>query len=421
MIGLEILPTNIPRALEKRCGLCTLFLFHCKASQYTLDREIGQTQNKKRKTTLILTSIIVVVSSIVIGILLIDKPSQKRLQEPTKPYPYYSEDVAFKNAQANITLSGTLTLPSKEGNHPAVILITGSGPQNRDSQVLGHKPFLVISDYLTKKGIAVLRYDDRGFGQSTGDFKSGTSLDFATDVESAVIYLKTRKEIDQNKIGLIGHSDGGMIAPMVAAKSQDIAFIVLLAGPGIQGVKLLMMRQELMARAMGMSETEIQESKKSNEKTFEIVSRSRDVQTIKKDLAIYTKENPPNIPIRFIPQGMTREQFVAARIDEITSPWFIYFLNYDPVPTLEKVKCPVLALNGSKDVQVPSQENLTAISHALKNGGNENVTIKELPNLNHFFQECKTCSLSEYATIDQTFSPIALAEISDWILRQIKN
>ena len=151
-----------------------------------------------------------------------------------------------------------------------------------------------------------------------------------------------------------------------------------------------MMRQELMARAMGMSETEIQESKKSNEKTFEIVSRSKDAQTIKTDLTTYSKENPPNIPRRFIPQGMTREQFVAAQIDEITSPWFIYFLNYDPVPTLEKVTCPVLALNGEKDVQVPSQENLTAISNALKNGGNENVTIKELPNLNHFFQECKT-------------------------------
>ncbi len=389
--------------------------------QNTVDRKIGQTQNKKRKVTLILTSIIVVVSSIVIGILLIDKPSKKRLQEPTKPYPYYSEDVAFKNAQANITLSGTLTLPSKEGSHPAVILITGSGPQNRDGEVLGHKPFLVICDYLTKRGVAVLRYDDRGFGQSTGDFKSGTSLDFATDVESAVTYLKTRKEINQNKIGLVGHSDGGMIAPMVAAKSEDVAFIVLLAGPGIQGGKLLVVRQELMARAMGMSEAEMLESKKSNEKTFEILSRSKDPQTIKADLIKYAKENPPNIPSRFIPPGMTREQFVAARIDEITSPWFIYFMNYDPVATLEKVACPVLALNGEKDVQVPSQENLTAISNALKNGGNENVTIKELPNLNHFFQECKTCSLSEYATIDQTFSPIALAEISDWILRQIKN
>jgi len=383
-----------------------------------MDRKISQPQNKKRKTTLVLITITMVVSSIVIAILMIGKPSKKRTQEPTEPYPYYSEDVTFNNEQANITLSGTLTLPSKEGNYPAVILITGSGPQNRDEEGLGHKPFLVISDYLTKKGIAVLRYDDRGFGQSTGDFKSGTSFDFATDVESAVTYLKSRREINQNKIGLIGHSDGGMIAPIVAARSHDVAFIVLLAGPGIQGGKLLMMRQELLAKAMGMSDVEINESKISNEKTFEIVSRSKDSKTIKADLIKYSKENPPNIPSRLLPPGMTKEEFVAAQIDEITSPWFIYFLNYDPATTLEKVTCPVLALNGEKDVQVPSQENLTAISNALKKGGNKNITIKELPNLNHFFQECKTCSLSEYATIDQTFSPIALTEISNWILKQ---
>ncbi len=383
-----------------------------------MDRHISQAKNKKIKTTLILTATIVVVSAIVTAIFLIDKPSKKRFQEPTQPYPYYSEDVAFKNPQANITLSGTLTLPSEEGNYPAVILITGSGPQNRDGEVVGHKPFLVIADHLTKKGIAVLRYDDRGYGQSTGDFKSGTSLDFAIDVESAVTYLKTRKEINQNKIGLVGHSDGGMIAPIVAAKSHDVAFIVLLAGPGIQGSELLKVRHELMARAVGMSEAEIQESKKSSEKTIEIVSRSKDTQVIKADLTKYLKENPPNIPSRLLPPGMTMEEIVAAQIDEFTSPWFVYFLNYDPATTLEKVTCPVLALNGEKDVQVPSQENLTAISNALKKGGNKNVIIKELPNLNHFFQECKTCLLSEYATIDQTFSPTALTEISDWVLRQ---
>src|SRR5688572_16381598 len=241
-----------------------------------MDGKAGQTQNRKRKTTLVLTTIVVLLSSIVITILLIDKPSNKRPQEPTKPYPYHSEDVIFQNEEASITLAGTLTLPSKEGAYPAVILNTGSGPQNRDGEVLGHKPFLVISDYLTKNGIAVLRYDDRGFGKSTGDFKSGTSLDFSTDVESAVIYLKTRKEINQQKIGLVGHSDGGMIAPMVAAKSEDVAFIVLLAGPGIHGRKLLVMRQELMAKAMGLSDAEVQESIKWNEKTFEIVSRSKD-------------------------------------------------------------------------------------------------------------------------------------------------
>ena len=200
-----------------------------------MDRKLSGTHNLKRKTMLILTAVVaVVVLSIVITILWKDKPSIKRPQEPTKPFAYYIEDVTFRNLQAHITLAGTLTLPTKEGNYPAVILITGSGPQNRDEEMLGHKPFLVISDHLTKNGIAVLRYDDRGFGQSTGDFKSGTSGDFATDVESAISYLKTRKEINRNKIGLVGHSDGAMIAPMVAAKSQDVAFVVLLAGLGFK-------------------------------------------------------------------------------------------------------------------------------------------------------------------------------------------
>lgn len=383
-----------------------------------MDKHITK-RNSVGKTTLAVIAAVLVLS-IALTVYFSNKPSKKKPQEPSKPYGYHSEDVTFQNTEANITLVGTLTLPSKEGSYAAVILITGSGPQNRDEEVFGHKPFLVISDYLTKKGIAVLRYDDRGFAQSTGDFKSGTSLDFATDVESAIAYLKTRKEIDKNKIGLVGHSDGAMIAPIVAAKSQDVDFIVLLAGPGIQGSKLLMMRSELMGRAIGMSEAEIQESKKINEKKFEIISRSKDPRTLKADLTKYSKENSENIPSHVIPPGMTKEQFVAAQIDEITSPWFIYFLNYDPAPTLEKVTCPVLALNGAKDVQVPSQENLTAISNALKRGGNDSVTIKEIPKLNHFFQECKTCSLSEYATIDQTFSPIALTEISDWILKQLK-
>lgn len=171
----------------------------------------------------------------------IEKVVVKRPQEPTEPYPYYSEDVTFKNATADISLAGTLTLPKKKGKYPVVILISGSGPQNRDCDLLGHKSFLVISDYLTRNGIGVLRYDDRGVEESTGDFDNATSADFATDVESAVEYLKSRKEIDKKNIGLVGHSEGGLIAPMVAAESEDIAFIVLLAGTGIQGDQLLLM------------------------------------------------------------------------------------------------------------------------------------------------------------------------------------
>ncbi|MCZ8215835.1 MAG: alpha/beta hydrolase, partial [Cyclobacteriaceae bacterium] len=170
----------------------------------------------------------------------VEKEKIVRPQEPAKPYPYYSEDVTFENKSAGISLAGTLTLPKKEGIFPVVILISGSGPQNRDEELMGHKPFLVLSDHLTKNGIAVLRYDDRGTALSKGDFKTATSADFATDVEAAMAYLKTRKEINKKKIGLIGHSEGGLIAPMVASRSKDVSFIVLLAGPGIPGDSILL-------------------------------------------------------------------------------------------------------------------------------------------------------------------------------------
>jgi len=350
----------------------------------------------------------------------IEKVVVKRPQEPSMPYPYYSEEVTFQNTNANITLSGTLTLPQKEGNFPVVILISGSGPQNRDEELLGHKPFLIISDYLTRNGIAVLRYDDRGVGQSKGDFKSATSADFATDVESAVVYLKTRKDINKKKIGLIGHSEGGIIAPMVASKSKDVSFIVLLAGPGIQGDKLLLLQQELIAKANGVSETDIKKSNEANAKMFDMIARSNDIQQLKTDLTISMNEILKNDTSAKIPNGMTREEFVSMQVDQIVSPWMLYFMKYDPAPALEKVRCPVLAVNGEKDLQVPPKENLEAIKNALTKGGNKKVTVIEFPNLNHLFQECKTGSPMEYSTIEQTFSPTALEEITKWIKVQTK-
>lgn len=348
----------------------------------------------------------------------IEKEVIKRPQEPTKPYSYYSEDITFPNSKANISLAGTLTLPKKEGNYPVVILISGSGSQNRDSELLGHKPFLVISDYLTKKGIAVLRYDDRGFGQSTGDSKTATSADFATDVESAVAYLKTRKEINLKKIGLMGHSEGGIIAPMVAAKSKDISFIVLLAGTGIQGDKIVLLQQELIAKANGDAETEIKKSVEGNAKVLEMVVQSNNDEKLKSELRNYLNELIKDNSDKEIPQGMTKDQYISLRVSAITNPWMQYFLKYNPQPTLEKVKCPVLAVNGEKDLQVPPKENLIAIKNALIKGGNKNVTTIEFPNLNHLFQESTTGSPSEYATIEQTFSPVALNEITKWIQKQ---
>ena len=350
----------------------------------------------------------------------IEKEVVKRPQEPSKPYSYYSEDVTFQNPKANISLAGTLTLPEKEGVFPVVVLITGSGPQNRDEELVGHKPFLVISDYLTKNGIAVLRYDDRGVAESKGDFKTATTADFATDVESAITYLKTRKEINKKQIGLVGHSEGGLIAPMVASKSKDVSFIVLLAGTGIQGDKLLLLQQELIAKANGASESDIKKSIQANANLFKMVLQSNDNQKLKADLTNKINEIVKNDNSSEIPKGMTKDQYIALQVDQITSPWMEYFMKYNPVPALEKVKCAVLAVNGEKDLQVPPKENLIAIKNALAKGGNKNVTTIEFPNLNHLFQECKTGSPNEYASIEQTFSPRALAEITQWIKSQTK-
>lgn len=345
----------------------------------------------------------------------IPKENAKRPQEPTKPYSYYSEEVTFQNPKANIALAGTLTLPKKEGNFPVAILITGSGPQNRDEELAGHKPFLVISDYLTKNGIGVLRYDDRGVGQSKGDFSTATSADFATDVESAIAYLKTRKEINPKKIGLVGHSEGGTIAPMVASKSKEVSFIVLLAGTGIQGNQLLLLQQELIAKASGISDAEIQKSIQTNAKIFEMVIKSNDNQKLKTDLTSLINET---IKKEEIPNGITKEELVSMQVNQITNPWMQYFIKFNPATALEKVKCPVLAVNGEKDLQVSPKENLSAIKNALTKGGNKNITTIEFPNLNHLFQECKTGLPQEYATIEQTFSPTALDEITKWIKLQ---
>ncbi|TBR20265.1 MAG: alpha/beta fold hydrolase [Chitinophagaceae bacterium] len=349
----------------------------------------------------------------------IEKPNLVKPQEPTKPYPYYSEEVIFENKKAGINLAGNLTLPKKDGVFPAVILISGSGPQNRNEELLGHKPFLVLSDYLTKNGIAVLRYDDRGTALSTGNFKTATSLDFATDVEAGIDYLKSRKEIDPKKIGLMGHSEGGLIAPIVASKSTDVAFIVLLAGPGIPGDQLLLLQQKLIGKAAGVSDEELQKSAVINRKIFDLVIKSTSVEQLTIDLTTHMRQ--------LLKEGLSGEQLkemsdadFAPQINQVANPWMRYFINYNPESTLEKVTCPVLAINGENDLQVPPKENLEAIKKALTKGGNRNVTIKELPGLNHLFQECVTGSPTEYSTIEQTFSPAALIEILNWIKQQTK-
>ncbi|HCY75470.1 MAG TPA: alpha/beta hydrolase [Ignavibacteriales bacterium] len=339
----------------------------------------------------------------------------RRPQEPKEPFPYKSEDIKFENKVDNITLAGTLTLPENGNNFPAVVMITGSGGEDRNEEVFGHKPFLVIADYLTRNGIAVLRFDDRGIGQSTGNQATGTSEDFVRDVLAGVDYLKSRTEINHSKIGLIGHSEGGMIAPMAAVKSDDVDFIILMAGTGISGDSILILQSELIQRAEGMPEEEIQKSLKEQREIYSMIVSSDDKTTLEKQLRDKFNSEYSAMSDDEKSKLGDPEVYLNMQIKTLTSPWFNYFIKYNPQPTLEKVKCPVLAINGGNDLQVPPEQNLSAIESALKKGGNKNYEIRLLPGLNHLFQTSATGAVSEYATIEETVAPIALETMADWI------
>ncbi len=347
-------------------------------------------------------------------------PKLNRPQEPQAPFPYYSEAITFANTKENITLAGTLTLPSKQGIYPTVILISGSGPQDRDESMAGHKPFLVLAHYLTQHGIAVLRYDDRGTALSTGNFSAATTHNLATDVQAAINYLKTRKEVNPKRIGLIGHSEGGLIAPIVAAHTRDVAYIVLLAGPGLPGDSILLLQQKLIAKAAGISDATIRKTEADNRKAFALVHKYSNVPKLRLELTQLMSTLLQQYPNSDKPAGISNTEYVQAQVSQMTSPWMLNFIKYNPAPTLTKVTCPVLALNGSKDLQVPAKQNLQAIRNALAKGGNKQVTIKELPNLNHLLQECTTGAPSEYSTIEQTIAPVAMQAILSWLQQQIQ-
>jgi pimeloyl-ACP methyl ester carboxylesterase len=335
----------------------------------------------------------------------LDEVGGKRPQVPTRPYPYREEEVSFENKEQNVTLAATFTVPRGAGPFPAVLLITGSGPQDRDETLLGHKPFLILSDYLTRHGIAVLRADDRGTAKSTGVFSKATSADFATDVEAGVTFLKTRAEVNPHKIGLIGHSEGGMIAPMVAARNKDVAFIVMMAGTGVPGDQILIAQMEAIDLANGRPADSAAESAARQRAVIKLVETETDQATLEK--AIHEKM-----------AGHLPDAQIGMEIREFTSPWFRYFMTYDPATALRKVTCPVLALNGSLDKQVLPSQNLPVIRKSLEEAGNKHVEIDELPGLNHLFQTAKTGSPAEYAQIEETMSPVALEKISSWILKQ---
>ena len=344
----------------------------------------------------------------------------KRPQTPKKPYPYREEEVSYENTGAGITLAGTLTLPQGEGPFPAVLLITGSGAQNRDETIFNHKPFLVIADHLTRRGIAVLRVDDRGVGGTTGNLGESTTDDLAGDVLTGVSLLKDHKQIDPGRIGLIGHSEGGIIAPMAAARSEDVAFIVLLAGTGLTGEEILYMQSDLIARAEGASEEDIQKSLDQAKRIYSILKSGQDKQAMKEAIRRMFEEDMAKLSEEERKKEELSEEEIEAQLKQILSDWFLYFLTYDPRPVLHDVHCPVLALNGEKDLQVPPKENLAEIGKALKAGGNSDVTLKEMPGLNHLFQTAETGSVSEYGKIEETVSPAVLQLMGDWILERVK-
>lgn len=338
----------------------------------------------------------------------------KRPQEPKKPFPYYSEDVKFFNETDSVELAGTLTLPSKEGNFPVIILISGSGPQNRDEEILGHKPFLVLSDYFTREGFAVLRYDDRGTAESSGSFAGATSLDFTRDTEAAVNYLRSRKEINKDFIGLMGHSEGGVIAPIVASKQEnDIAFVVSLAGLGVTGkevsyaqVKTLNPTKPLVADF----------SKSLFDHYFSLKANGLNPDELKHQLELKLSADLES-KFKGISSGDPKADsiMVVNAVASILNPWYEFFLSYDPTQYLGKVECPVFALNGELDMQVDAKSNLAGFEKHLKAGGNDNIQTVEYKGLNHLFQECKTGLPDEYVKIEQTFSYGVMDDILEWL------
>ncbi len=346
-----------------------------------------------------------VLKRLVDGKVVADAP--KRPQEEAimaGPLPYTATNVAFDSV-ADIKLAGAFSVPQGKGPFPAVVLVAGSGPHTRDEDVFGHKVFLVLADALNRAGIAVLRYDKRGIGASTGDYANATTTDFTTDAKAAITWLKTRPEVDPAHIGIIGHSEGGLIAPAVAASDPSVGFVVLMAGPGLPGDQILLMQQAAIARAGGQPETVIATAEKTNQAVFDMIKSAQSLDDAKTKATAMAAE--------LVAGGQMTQAQSQAAIATVTTPWFYEFIRSDPRPVLEKVKAPVLAINGALDTQVPPQEDLAAIKAALKN--NTDVTIMELPGLNHLFQTAQTGAPSEYVGIEETMSPVALKTITNWV------
>ncbi len=333
----------------------------------------------------------------------------RRPQTPKPPYPYLEQEVSFPNGKDAISLAGTLTIPRGPGPFAAAILLAGSGPLDRDEAESGHRPFLVLADHLTRNGIAVLRYDKRGIGKSTGEYDQATTADFAADARAALNFLKNHKDIDARKIGMIGHSEGGIIAPLMASRSPDVAWIVILAGPATKGEETLLLQSDLITRAAGMTNDQVAKSLDFDRESYNLVRRETNRVVLEAKLEALA--NGSGLGPAMAPA------FLQRQIHWTSSPWFRYFLDYDPVPALQKTKCPVLVLSGGKDLQVPPKDNLPLVRNALEYGGNKDYQVVEMPGLNHLFQHCYMGLPAESRAIEETFAPEALSTISDWIAK----
>jgi len=342
----------------------------------------------------------------------------QRPQEPQPPFPYDEEEVVYANC--DIVLAGTLTLPPGNGKSPAALLITGSGAQDRDQALFGHKTFMVIADHLTRAGIAVLRVDDRGIGGSTGSITQSTTADFAEDVLAGIAFLMDHDRIDADQIGLIGHSEGGLVAPLVASQSDDVAFVVMLAGPGVPGREVLIFQLELIARSEGIAPETIDRQLGLQRKLLDLLaSDGSDAEIEAPFREIVAEQIELSIELSGGGEDTPREAMIDMAVKKTLNPWYRYFVTYDPRPALTRVSVPVLALNGSLDLQVNAEQNLPEIEKALASGANEDYTIEIRVGLNHLFQTTTTGSLSEYAQIEETFEPETLALITAWILERV--
>lgn len=353
----------------------------------------------------------------------------KRPQTPKPPFPYKSENVEYDNADKSIHFGATFTVPLPDPNvnyfrapvYPTVILITGSGKQDRDETILGHKPFAVIADYLTRQGMAVLRIDDREMGTTTGDFSKSTTADFANDVEAGMAYLKTRLDVDVNTIGLIGHSEGGLIAPMVAAKRKEVKFIVLLAGPGINIMDMMEQQSADVMASAGISKPDIALYRPLYKSLVMAIINAKDSVTASKNAMAVFKNWQSDKTAGTIKNttGVENEKdistFTTVFLKQLISPWYHYFMTVNPEDYLIKTDCPVLALNGEKDIQVSASQNLNGIKLALEKNKNKNFKILKMPGLNHLFQHCITCTADEYGDLEESFDIATLAIIADWI------